>query len=46
MNTAYELHWSTVTNGELICLAEQGGFEDLRPKAPRQCKAVRLTLFS
>jgi len=25
--TAYELGWSTVTNGELICLAEQEGNE-------------------
>jgi len=25
--TAYELGWSTVTNGDLIRLAEQGGYE-------------------
>ncbi|MFZ0408038.1 MAG: hypothetical protein WAM11_08020 [Cyanobium sp.] len=27
MVTAYELGWSTVTNGELIRLAEQEGYE-------------------
>ena len=41
--TAYELGWSTVTNGELINLAEQEGYELLITTDTNLCYQQNLT---
>ena len=41
--TAYELGWSTVTNGELIRLAEQEGYELLITTDTNLCYQQNLT---
>lgn len=51
--TAYELGWSTVTNGDLIRLAEQEGYElllttdtNLRYQQNLQCRSIAILVLT